>query len=63
MARNNGEIPKFERVIIETTGIADPAPVLDNLLHDRWVNARFRLDGVVTKFDAVLGEQQLDSYF
>ncbi len=63
MARNNGDIPKFERVIIETTGIADPTPVLDNLLHDRWVNARFRLDGAVTTVDAVLGEQQLDSYF
>ena len=63
MARQKGDIPKFERVIIETTGIADPAPVLDNLLHDRWVNARFRLDGVVTTVDAVLGEQQLDSYF
>ena len=63
MARQKGDIPKFERVIIETTGIADPAPVLDGLLHDRWVNARFRLDGVVTTVDAVLGEQQLDSYF
>lgn len=63
MARQKGDIPKFERVIIETTGIADPAPVLDNLLHDRWVNARFRLDGVATTVDAVLGEQQLDSYF
>jgi G3E family GTPase len=63
MARASGDIPKFERVIIETTGIADPAPVLDNLLNDRWVSARFRLDGVVTTVDAVLGEQQLDSYF
>ncbi len=63
MARQKGDIPAFERVIIETTGIADPAPVLDNLLNDRWVNARFRLDGVVTTVDAVLGEQQLDSYF
>jgi G3E family GTPase len=63
MARASGDIPAFERVIIETTGIADPAPVLDNLLSDRWVNARFRLDGVVTTVDAVLGEQQLDSYF
>jgi G3E family GTPase len=63
MARQKGDIPAFERVIIETTGIADPAPVLDNLLNDRWVNARFRLDGVVTTVDAVLGEAQLDSYF
>lgn len=63
MARQKGDIPAFERVIIETTGIADPAPVLDNLLNDRRVAARFRLDGVVTTVDAVLGEAQLDSYF
>jgi G3E family GTPase len=63
MARNKGDIPAFERVIIETTGIADPAPILDALLNDPWVRGRFRLDGVVTTVDAVLGEQQLDSYF
>lgn len=63
MARSKGDIPAFERVVIETTGIADPAPILDALLNDPWVRARFRLDGVVTTVDAVLGEQQLDSYF
>jgi G3E family GTPase len=63
MARSKGDIPAFERVVIETTGIADPAPILDALLNDPWVRARFRLDGVVTMVDAVLGEQQLDSYF
>lgn len=63
MARSKGDIPGFERVVIETTGIADPAPILDALLNDPWVRARFRLDGVVTTVDAVLGEQQLDSYF
>ncbi len=63
MARQNGDIPAFERVIIETTGIADPAPVLDNLLHDNWVRARFRLDGVVTTVDAVFGMGQLDAHF
>ncbi|MGA7178962.1 MAG: GTP-binding protein [Thiobacillaceae bacterium] len=63
MARSKGDIPAFERVVIETTGIADPAPILDALLNDPWVRARFRLDGVVTTIDAVLGEQQLDSYF
>ncbi len=63
MARQKGDIPAFERVVIETTGIADPAPILDTLLHDPWLFARFRLDGVVTTVDAVLGEQQLDSYF
>ena len=63
MARQKGDIPAFERVIIETTGVADPAPVLDNLLHDNWIRARFRLDGVVTTVDAVFGMEQLDEHF
>jgi G3E family GTPase len=63
MARQKGDIPAFERVLIETTGIADPAPVLDNLLHDNWVRARFRLDGVVTTVDALFGMGQLDEHF
>ena len=62
MGRADGKLPPFERVIIETTGIADPAPILDTLLNDRWIAARFRMDGVVTTVDAVLGAQQLDSY-
>lgn len=62
MGRADGKLPPFERVIIETTGIADPAPILDTLLNDRWIAARFRMDGVVTTVDAVLGVQQLDSY-
>lgn len=62
MGRADGRLPPFERVIIETTGIADPAPILDTLLNDRWIAARFRMDGVVTTVDAVLGEAQLDSY-
>jgi G3E family GTPase len=63
LARQRGDVPAFERVIIETTGVADPAPVLDNLLHDKWVRARFRLDGVVTTVDALFGTGQLDEHF
>ena len=63
MAAKSGDLPQFERVIIETTGIADPAPILDTLINDRWIAARFVLNSVVTTVDAVLGEQQLDSYF
>ncbi|MEW6132635.1 MAG: GTP-binding protein [Pseudomonadota bacterium] len=63
MARERGDVPHFERVVIETTGIADPAPILGTLLNDPWVRARYRMDGVVTTVDAVLGEAQLDSYF
>ena len=62
MARAKGDIPAFERVVIETTGVADPVPVLDNLLHDNWVRARFRLDGVVTTVDALFGMDQLDAH-
>jgi len=62
MARQKGDIPPFERVIIETTGVADPVPILDNLLHDNWVRARFRLDGVVTTVDALFGDGQLDQH-
>jgi len=63
MARSQGQLPPYERVIIETTGIADPAPILDSLNGDRWLAARHRLDGVVTTVDAVLAEQELDEHF
>jgi G3E family GTPase len=63
MARSQGQLPPYERVIIETTGIADPAPILDTLNGDRWLAARHRLDGVVTTVDAVLAEQELDEHF
>jgi G3E family GTPase len=62
MARSGGSLPPYQRILIETTGIADPAPILDVLLNERWIAARHRLDGVVTTVDAVLGAQQLDSY-
>jgi G3E family GTPase len=62
LAREEGRVPAFERVVIETTGIADPVPIVETPLRDRWVASRYRLNGVVTCVDAVLGEQQLDSY-
>lgn len=62
MARAAGTLPPYERIVIETTGIADPAPILDTLLNERWLAARHRMDGVVTTVDAVLGAEQLDTY-
>lgn len=62
MARQAGDVPPFERAIIETTGIADPVPVLDTLLNDPWIRARFRLDGVVATVDAVFAQAQLDAH-
>lgn len=50
--RRAGNIPQFDRVIIETTGLADPAPVVQTLVSDTLINAQFRLDGLVTLVDA-----------
>jgi G3E family GTPase len=52
----------FERVIIETTGLADPAPILHTLMGDSFVTARYRLDQVVTTLDAVNGMATLDQH-
>ena len=61
MRRARGEVPLFRRVIIETTGLADPAPILHTLITDPLLAARYRLDGVVTVVDAVNGEATLDA--
>ena len=52
LARRQGEIGDFERVLLETTGLADPAPVLQTLLSDSLLLGQFRLNGVVTCVDA-----------
>jgi G3E family GTPase len=58
--RVKDEIPYFRRVVIETTGLADPAPILHTLMSDPLVAARYALDGVVTTVDAANGEATLD---
>ena len=58
--RVKGSVPDFVRVVIETTGLADPAPILHTLMSDPLVAARFALDGVVTTVDAANGEGTLD---
>lgn len=62
MKRMRGEIPEFDRVVIETTGLADPAPILHTLMTDPLIASRFRLDGVVTTIDSVHGMGQLDEH-
>jgi len=59
--RARGEIG-FARVIVETTGLADPAPVLHTLMADPAVAPQFRLDGVVTTVDAVNGAGTLQRH-
>jgi G3E family GTPase len=58
--RVKGKIPYFTRVAIETTGLADPAPILHTLMTDPIVAARYMLDGVVATVDAVNGAGTLD---
>jgi G3E family GTPase len=60
LRRVKRQIIEFDRVIIETTGLADPAPILHTLMTDPVVVARYRLDGVITTIDAVNGEGTLD---
>lgn len=52
----------FRRVLLETTGLADPAPVLQTAMAHPYLVQRFRLDGVVTVVDAVNGELTLDEH-
>lgn len=59
MRRLRREIPPFSRVLVETTGLADPAPVLATISGDFFLAERYRIDGVVTVIDATLGESQL----
>jgi G3E family GTPase len=51
----------IRRVVVETTGLADPAPILQTLMADPLVLHRYRLDGVVTLVDAVAGMATLDA--
>jgi len=56
------EVPPFLRLVIETTGLADPAPILHTLMNDPMLVTRFRLDGVIATVDAVTGDQTLDRH-
>src|SRR3546814_19393101 len=63
MLRMRADVPAFERVLIETTGLADPAPILHTLMSDPLVMNYFRLDGVIATVDAVNGSDTLDRQF
>ncbi len=60
--RERGLVPPFTRVIIESTGLADPFPVLSTLKSDPVLRHHFRAGTVVTTVDAVNGLAQLDTY-
>ena len=58
--RSRGEIPRFRRVVVETTGLADPAPILSTLLSEPVLRHQFRPEAVITTVDAVNGLAQLE---
>lgn len=60
--RERGQIPDFSRVVIETTGLADPAPILHTLATEPLIASLFTLRTVVTTVDAVNGLGQLDEF-
>ncbi|MEZ0237300.1 MAG: GTP-binding protein [Methylophilaceae bacterium] len=55
-------IPEFSRLVIETTGLADPGPILANLLNEPLIGTNYRLDAVVVVVDGVHGLAQLEEH-
>jgi G3E family GTPase len=57
-----GRIPPVERVVVETTGLADPAPIMHTLMAEPDLLARYRLDRLITVVDAIGGSSSLDRF-
>ncbi len=55
-------IPQFNRIVIETTGMADPGPIMANLMNEPVIESVYRLDAVVVTIDAVYGLQQIEQH-
>ena len=60
--RQRGEVTAFEQIVIETSGLADPAPVLQTLASDMALAETLKLANVVTTVDALLGFETLTRY-
>ncbi|MGZ5230613.1 MAG: CobW family GTP-binding protein, partial [Burkholderiales bacterium] len=60
--RTDGTVPSFGNVIIETTGLADPVPLLQTIVTDPELSRVYRIHDVVTLVDALHGEAQLDTH-
>jgi G3E family GTPase len=61
-ALDNGRMAAIDRVVIETTGLADPAPILGLLTRNPYLSLRFRFDAVVTVVDATDGMRTLHEF-
>lgn len=60
--RAAGTVTPFERIVIETTGLADPAPIVHALVTDRDIAERLRLESVIATVDAAAGAATLDAH-
>jgi G3E family GTPase len=60
--RERGAVPLFDRLVIETTGLADPAPIAATLMADPVIRHHFRLGNIVTVVDALNGQSNLAEY-
>ncbi len=60
--KERGEGPEFDRVIIETTGLADPGPILHTIVSDSVLRNRYRMDRALVTLDAVAGISNLATY-
>ena len=58
--RERGSVPPFGRVVIETSGLADPGPILQTFSTDRALGGEFHIDVVLAVVDAVVGDKTLD---
>lgn len=54
-----GAIPEFKRLILETTGLADPIPIMGSLLNEPVIGSTYRLDAVVVTVDSIYGIDQI----
>ena len=62
MAWDNASKKPFDRIIIETSGVANPKPVLDVLLKQNWLSARYSLHGVIATISALNGAEVIDRF-
>ncbi|HEX6529213.1 MAG TPA: GTP-binding protein [Burkholderiales bacterium] len=62
LARRARGAAAFDRIVVETTGLADPAPILQALMTDREIAEQLRLDSVITTVDCAAGGATLDAH-
>jgi G3E family GTPase len=58
--RSRGAIPDFKRIVIETSGLADPSPILQTFSTDRALGEEFHVDALIAVVDAAAGEKTLE---